>query len=176
MATEPYVLDATVIINLACVSSATREKVVGALETRALVAMEVDEELLVGVKSIRQHPHARAARAVGLRMNQGPEDDRALIERGDELREAIAKPSDPPDKHLGEAGSAALAEQLSSTLITDDGAGRDLERLTGVALLNTAGLLRELVTRGLLACGDARKAYAEMIEAKRWIDPDEIIC
>lgn len=176
MADEPYVLDATVIINLAHVSAATREKIVSVLETRAVVAMEVDEELLDGVRSIRQYPHARAARAVGLRMAQGPEDDLTLIERGDELREAIAKPSDPPAKHLGEAGSAALAEHLSSTLVTDDGAGRDLERLTGVALLNTAGLLRELVAGGFVGCKDARKAYAEMIDAERWVDPDEVIC
>ena len=112
------------------------------------MALEVDEELLEGVMSSRRHPRAAEARAIGKQMRQGPDDDVPLLERGDELRERIAKPSDPPDEHLGEAGSAAPAERLGGTLVTDDGSGKDLERLTGVGRLTTAGLLSELVGSG----------------------------
>ena len=136
----------------------------------------MDDELYDGVLSPNRHPKAVEARSIGKQMRQGPEDDIALIERGDDLRERIAKPSDPQHKHLGEAGSAALAERLGATLVTDDGSGKDLERLTGVELRDTAGLLRELVERGLVDCEDAQAAYADIVAADRWVNPDADIC
>jgi predicted nucleic acid-binding protein len=169
MAGEPYILDTNVIMSLAVVNKTARASIVAALTDISIVALEVDDELLDGVK--RGKPLAVEARDVGRRMQQGPEDDLTLIERGDELREEIAKPSDRMEQHLGEAGSAALAEQLGGTLVTDDGSGKDLARLTGVALLNTAGLLRELVRRGAVTCADARVAYDDIIAAGRWVDP-----
>lgn len=176
MAAEPYVLDTTVILNLACVEKELRTSIVAALASGCVVALEVDDELYDGVMSPNRHPRAVEARDIGRQMQQGPENDRALIERGDELREKIANPSDPSHKHLGEAGSAAMAEHLRSTLVTDDSSGRDLERLTGVDRLNTAGLLSELVSQGKVTCKDAQAAYAAIIAAKRWVDPDAPIC
>lgn len=176
MTTEPYILDTTVIISLAHVRNPTRTTVVTVLTEVAMVALEVDEELLQGVMSSSRHSRATEARAIGKQLEPGPDNDYPLIDRGDELREELAKPSDPPGKHLGEAGSAALAEQLGGTLVTDDRAGSDLQRLTGVPLLDTAGLLSELVSRGALRCEDARAAYADIVAADRWVDPDAYIC
>lgn len=176
MTTEPYVLDTTVIMSLAHVRKPTRTTVVTALAELAMVALEVDEELFEGVMSPRRHSWATEARAIGKQMGQGPDNDYPLIDRGDGLREELAKPSDPPGKHLGEAGSAALAERLGGTLVTDDRSGSDLKRLTGVPLLDTAGLLSELVDRGALTCEEARAAYADIVAADRWVDPDADIC
>ena len=176
MVSDPYVLDSTIIINLACVDKPVRTWIVKALAEVSIVALEVDDELYEGVMSARRHPRAAEARCIGKQMHQGPDEDIPLIERGDELREEIAKPSDPPDEHLGEAGSAALAERVGGTLVTDDGSGKDLERLTGVRRLTTAGLLTELVDSGAVTCADAQSAYAAIIAAGRWVDPNATIC
>lgn len=176
MASEPYLLDSTVIINLAYVDKPVPAQIVEALAEIAIVALEVDDELYDGVMSSRRHPRAAEARSIGKQMRQGPDEDFPLIERGDELREEIGKPSDPAGKHSGEAGSAALAERLGGTLVTDDRSGKDLERLTSVNLLTTAGLLAELVDRGAVTCADAQSAYADIIAADRWVDPDATIC
>lgn len=83
------------------------------------------------------------------------------------LRRRLAKPSDPPLMHLGEAESIVAAGSLGCSFAAEDNEARRQAMRLGVSFLQTHDLLRSCVESGAIECADAVAAYDGMIKAGR---------
>jgi predicted nucleic acid-binding protein len=83
------------------------------------------------------------------------------------LRSRLAKPSDPPLMHLGEAESIVAALSLGCSFAAEDNEARRQAMRIGVPFLQTHDLLRACVENGVIECADAVAAYEGMMRAGR---------
>lgn len=83
------------------------------------------------------------------------------------LRARLAKPSDPPLMHMGEAESIVAALSRGYSFAAEDNEARRQAMRLGVPFLHTHDLLRACVEKGAIECADAVAAYDGMIKAGR---------
>lgn len=96
------------------------------------------------------------------------------------LRDAMARGTDPPRKHLGEAESiiAALnhgiltgdADHATAAFGSDDGSARRMARARGLVVVDTEDLIRTCVQAGHLTCDEALQLHRRMVLADRKLD------
>jgi len=96
------------------------------------------------------------------------------------LRDSLARSSDPPLMHLGEAESIVAAtnhatltneaEHPVAVFASDDFSARRLGRQRGLEVLATEDLLRVCVEAGTIGCDEALRLHRRMLQAGRSLD------
>lgn len=86
----------------------------------------------------------------------------ALLAEAETIRRQIAAPSDPPEKHLGEATVLAVVDSSPGWIaVLQDADGRSMARRMGLPFLSVVDLFGSLTERRTASCTQVWAGYEE---------------
>lgn len=158
----PIVFDADVLLSFAVDAHALhllRVRFTG----RGRWTVTVREEIvrLAG----RQPPQPQAPRALrGTDWLGAPDriEDQDELQRVESIRERLARDTDHPRQHLGEATCIVLAKRLDGLVATDDSGAKALAKQEGVLFVTTPRILSAMIRDGDLSCDEGWEIYRTM--------------
>jgi predicted nucleic acid-binding protein len=100
-----------------------------------------------------------------------PTDDMLTYLQLDELRQALGGTNAKPTEHLGEAETIHYIETVapSAIFVTDDRSAMDFAGNRGIAVMNSAAVLRECYIHDEIGCPDAYQLLLAMSECGRGV-------